>query len=47
MSEMAPSARPARLDQEALRLAARSVQHPLARALLVLPFTTGLVDAVS
>jgi uncharacterized membrane protein YoaK (UPF0700 family) len=44
---MAPSARPARLDQEALRLAARSVQHPLARALLVLTFTTGLVDAVS
>jgi uncharacterized membrane protein YoaK (UPF0700 family) len=47
MSETAPSARPARLDQEALRLAARSVQHPLARALLVLTFTTGLVDAVS
>jgi uncharacterized membrane protein YoaK (UPF0700 family) len=47
MSEMAPSAPPARFDQESLKLAARSVQHPLARALLVLTFTTGLVDAVS
>jgi uncharacterized membrane protein YoaK (UPF0700 family) len=27
--------------------AARSIRHPLARALLVLTFTTGLVDAVS
>jgi uncharacterized membrane protein YoaK (UPF0700 family) len=27
--------------------AARSIQHPLTRALLVLTFTTGLVDAVS
>jgi uncharacterized membrane protein YoaK (UPF0700 family) len=27
--------------------AARSIQHPLARALLVLTFTTGIVDAVS
>jgi uncharacterized membrane protein YoaK (UPF0700 family) len=44
---MAPSTRPARFDQESLKLAARSVQHPLARALLVLTFTTGLVDAVS
>jgi uncharacterized membrane protein YoaK (UPF0700 family) len=47
MSEMTSSARPARFDQESLRLAARSVQHPLARALLVLTFTTGLVDAAS
>jgi uncharacterized membrane protein YoaK (UPF0700 family) len=37
----------ARFDPEALRHAARSVRHPLARALLVLTFTTGLVDAVS
>jgi uncharacterized membrane protein YoaK (UPF0700 family) len=29
------------------QLAARSVRHPLTRALLVLTFTTGLVDAVS
>src|SRR4030081_1441319 len=35
-------------DRPPLReLAARSIQHPLARALLVLTFTTGLVDAVS
>jgi uncharacterized membrane protein YoaK (UPF0700 family) len=44
---MTSSARPARFDQESLKLAARSVQHPLTRALLVLTFTTGLVDAVS
>ena len=47
MNEPAASAQPARFDQEALRRAALSVQHPLARALLVLTFTTGLVDAVS
>ena len=47
MSETASSAQPARFDQEALGRAARSIQHPLARALLVLTFTTGLVDAVS
>jgi uncharacterized membrane protein YoaK (UPF0700 family) len=47
MSEMATSARPGRFDQESLKVAARSIQHPLARALLVLTFTTGLVDAVS
>ncbi|HEY1478751.1 MAG TPA: YoaK family protein [Gaiellales bacterium] len=29
------------------QLAARSIRHPLTRALLVLTFTTGLVDAVS
>src|SRR6187551_1893951 len=28
-------------------MSARSLRHPLARALLVLTFTTGLVDAVS
>ena len=47
MSEMTSSARPARFDQESLKLAARSIQHPLTRALLVLTFTTGLIDAVS
>ena len=47
MSETAASAQPARFDREALASAARSVQHPLARALLVLTFTTGIVDAVS
>src|SRR6476620_5686576 len=36
-----------RFDTESLRQAARSIRHPLARALLVLTFTTGLVDAVS
>jgi uncharacterized membrane protein YoaK (UPF0700 family) len=35
-------------DREPIgRRAARSVRHPLARALLVLTFSTGLVDAVS
>jgi uncharacterized membrane protein YoaK (UPF0700 family) len=47
MSEVHASAKPARFDEESLRRAARSIQHPLARALLVLTFTTGLVDAVS
>src|SRR5256885_2226504 len=47
MSETATSVQPARFDQEALGHAVRSIQHPLARALLVLTFTTGLVDAVS
>ena len=47
MSEMANPVRQGRSDQEALRRAARSLRHPLARALLVLTFTTGLVDAVS
>src|SRR5689334_19178871 len=47
MSETAASVRPARSDRDALARAARSIRHPLARALLVLTFTTGLVDAVS
>ena len=47
MSETTSAARPARFDQGALGRAARSIRHPLARALLVLTFTTGLVDAVS
>src|SRR5260221_14664909 len=47
MSEMATPAPSARFDAESLKLAARSIRHPLTRALLVLTFTTGLVDAVS
>jgi uncharacterized membrane protein YoaK (UPF0700 family) len=47
MSDVTTSARPGRFDQEPLKNAARSIQHPLARALLVLTFTTGVVDAVS
>jgi uncharacterized membrane protein YoaK (UPF0700 family) len=46
MSETTAAAQP-RLDQESLRRAARSIQHPLTRALLVLTFTTGVIDAVS
>ena len=44
---MTTSAGLANLDREWLARAPRSIQHPLARALLVLTFTTGLVDAVS
>src|SRR2546430_7387323 len=47
MSEMSPSAQLAGPKQPSLKEAVRSIQHPLARALLVLTFTTGLVDAVS
>src|SRR2546430_5437584 len=47
MSEMSPSAQLAGPKQPSLKEAARRLQHPLARALLVLTFTTGLVDAVS
>ncbi len=47
MNEMAGSARPKGFDQDWVKRAAGSVQHPLTRALLVLTFTTGLVDAVS
>lgn len=46
MSDTATSARRP-FDQQWVKRAADSVQHPLARALLVLTFTTGLVDAVS
>ncbi len=35
------------LPDSVAQRAARSIQHPLTRALLVLTFTTGLVDAVS
>lgn len=34
-------------DEEALKRGVASVRHPLTRALLMLTFTTGLVDAVS
>ena len=34
-------------DEQALRREAASVRHPLTRALLVLTFTTGLVDAAA
>jgi uncharacterized membrane protein YoaK (UPF0700 family) len=44
---MSAAASPGGIDEAALRRAARSVRHPLTRALLVLTFTTGLVDAVS
>jgi uncharacterized membrane protein YoaK (UPF0700 family) len=47
MNESA-SVQPGKLEQEPLgKRAARSIRHPLARTLLVLTFTTGLVDAVS
>lgn len=47
MSETPSVAGPVRFDADALRHGARSLRHPLARALVVLTFTTGLVDAVS
>ena len=34
-------------NEQALKRGATSVTHPLARALLILTFTTGLIDAVS
>jgi uncharacterized membrane protein YoaK (UPF0700 family) len=47
MSVLAGSASATPFDEEALRRGVGSVRHPLARALLALTFTTGLVDAVS
>src|SRR2546423_7307841 len=47
MNSMAGSASAPRFDEAAIKHGAASVRHPLARALLVLTFTTGLVDAVS
>ena len=47
MNSMAGSAGIPRFDEAALRRGAGSVRHPLARALLALTFSTGLVDAVS
>src|SRR5947209_11886003 len=47
MNSMAGSASAPRFDQAALKRGAGSVRHPLARALLALTFTTGLIDVVS
>src|SRR6516225_3672469 len=47
MSTMAGPATVPRFDAAAFKRGAASVRHPLARALLALTFTTGLVDAVS
>jgi uncharacterized membrane protein YoaK (UPF0700 family) len=48
MKEPPGLANPTEPDQRSeSRRAATSIQHPLVRALLVLTFTTGLVDAVS
>lgn len=47
MSTAAGSVRRERFDEEALKRGVASVRHPLTRALLVLTFTTGLIDAVS
>ena len=47
MSSMAGFGSAPHFDEAAFKRGARSVRHPLARALLVLTFTTGLVDAVS
>jgi uncharacterized membrane protein YoaK (UPF0700 family) len=44
---MTTSERSASSDKDWLHRASQSIQHPLTRALLVLTFTTGLVDAVS
>jgi uncharacterized membrane protein YoaK (UPF0700 family) len=47
MNALAGSEVPQSFDEEALKRGVASVRHPLTRALLVLTFTTGLVDAVS
>ena len=47
MNQPPSSAQPQTSDLDNLRQGARSVRHPLTRALLALTFTTGLVDAVS
>lgn len=44
---MSTSEQSASFDKEWLKRASQSIQHPLTRALLVLTFTTGIVDAVS
>jgi uncharacterized membrane protein YoaK (UPF0700 family) len=44
---MATSEQSASFDEERLKRASQSIQHPLTRALLVLTFSTGIVDAVS
>ena len=47
MSARTTAVGPGELDREWVARAASSIRHPLTRALLVLTFTTGLVDAVS
>jgi uncharacterized membrane protein YoaK (UPF0700 family) len=47
MNAFAASGSNPRFDEEALKRGAMSVRHPLARLLLALTFTTGLIDAVS
>jgi uncharacterized membrane protein YoaK (UPF0700 family) len=47
MNQPTSSVPPKTFDLDVLRHGARSVRHPLTRALLALTFTTGLVDAVS
>jgi uncharacterized membrane protein YoaK (UPF0700 family) len=47
MSDIARSARSRGVDQGWVKRAADTIHHPLARALLVLTFTAGMVDAVS
>jgi uncharacterized membrane protein YoaK (UPF0700 family) len=47
MTDMTMPSEQARLDEQSRRRRASSVRHPLARALLVLTFTAGLVDAAS
>src|ERR1700694_1000194 len=44
---MATSEQSASFAREWLKEATQSIQHPLTRALLLLTFTTGVVDAVS
>jgi uncharacterized membrane protein YoaK (UPF0700 family) len=47
MSDIAKSEQSPSFDKEWIKRASQSIHHPLTRALLVLTFTTGLVDAVS
>jgi hypothetical protein len=47
MSDVNASERSARCDKEWIRGASQTIRHPLTRALLVLTFSTGLVDSVS
>src|SRR5258707_6759506 len=47
MNQPAASVPRSTFDLDVLREGARSIRHPLTRALIALTFTTGLVDAVS
>jgi uncharacterized membrane protein YoaK (UPF0700 family) len=47
MTSAADSASAPRFDEDALKRGVESVRHPLTRALLMLTFTTGIIDAVS